>query len=96
MIELNTLFAFFVFFCSSYPNEKVVGWFNFRTPALLIRDPDIIHKILVTDFNAFRNNDLDMDEDADPILGRNIFVLKDELYVSMNIIQGGKGRVEHL
>lgn len=65
---------------NAFPNEKVVGAFKFRAPALLIRDPDLVHKILVTDFNSFRNNDIELDEDIDPILGKNIFVKKDDIW----------------
>lgn len=71
-------YAKFAYF-RKYPGEKVVGWYKFRQPGLLIRDPEIIHKVLVTDFNSFRNNDIDITEDVDPILGKNIFALKDEM-----------------
>lgn len=70
---------FFILNFSAFPNEKVIGYFNLRKPVLMVRDPEIAHRILTTDFYAFRNNDAEISEDVDPILGRNIFFQKDEL-----------------
>lgn len=37
----------------NYPNEKVVGTFRGTSPELVIRDPEIAKRILVTDFQHF-------------------------------------------
>jgi len=34
---------------------KVVGFFVFQTPALMIRDPELIRKVLIKNFNSFLN-----------------------------------------
>ncbi|CAG9792321.1 unnamed protein product [Diatraea saccharalis] len=36
-----------------YPDEKVVGFFRSTTPELITRDPEIIKKILISDFSYF-------------------------------------------
>ena len=60
-----------------YKGEKVVGYFKLKCqPGLIIRDPGIIHKVLVKDFHHFANNDF---ETEDPILKHNLTVQKDEV-----------------
>lgn len=60
-----------------YKGEKVVGFFKFKCePGLIIRDPGIIHQILVKDFHHFANNDF---ETEDPILKHNLTLQKDEM-----------------
>lgn len=36
-----------------YPNEKVVGFYRATTPELILRDPELIKKVMVTDFHSF-------------------------------------------
>ncbi|KAL0266932.1 UNVERIFIED_CONTAM: hypothetical protein PYX00_009337 [Menopon gallinae] len=48
-----------------------------RKPAILVRDPELVHKVFVTDFYSFRNNDVDSNITDDP-MSRNAFVLQDE------------------
>lgn len=63
-----------------YPNEKVVGIFKSHTPQLLIRDPDIIKHILVTDFSSFYLRGLiSVDETTEP-LTRHLFNADGDLW----------------
>lgn len=55
---------------------KYGGFFKFRQPALLVRDPELVKTILVKDFSSFHDNDMETDEDLDPMFGRNPFVLR--------------------
>lgn len=34
----------------TFPNEKVVGGFRAACPELIVRDPDLVKRILITDF----------------------------------------------
>lgn len=61
-----------------YQNEKVVGMFNLDYPALLVRDPDLVHKVFVTDFNFFADNDFEIDEND--VLAKNMFAQKGETW----------------
>lgn len=45
-------------------------------PAILVRNPDVIGDILVKDFASFCDNDFDIDEEGDPVFGKNPFILK--------------------
>jgi len=58
--------------------HKYGGVFKFGKPALLIRDPELIKDVLVRDFTSFHDNVMQIDIDADPMFGRNPFVLRGE------------------
>lgn len=45
----------------SHPAARYVGFYKIGTPALLIRDLDLIKDILVTKFNSFNKNDFAVD-----------------------------------
>nr|QCI55729.1 cytochrome P450 CYP6AY1v2 [Nilaparvata lugens] len=51
----------------NFPNEKYVGMFQLRTPALLIRCPEMVKQILVKDFNHFMDRGFHADEEREPI-----------------------------
>ncbi|XP_067000520.2 cytochrome P450 6j1 [Anabrus simplex] len=48
-----------------------VGVYRFLTPAVLVRDPDLIKAILIKDFQSFERNARSIDEKMDPLLARN-------------------------
>ncbi|XP_014244280.1 probable cytochrome P450 6a13 [Cimex lectularius] len=52
-----------------YPNEKFVGIYQLRNPSLLIRDPELIKRILVKDFDHFMNRGFHIDEKREPLTG---------------------------
>lgn len=54
----------------------MVGVFNFDYPALIIRDPDLVYKVWVTDFSSFADNDIELDESD--VLSKNMFAQKGE------------------
>jgi hypothetical protein len=43
---------------------------------LLIRDPDLIKSVLVTDFTSFHDNDFNFEEKNDPAIAMNPFAIK--------------------
>lgn len=47
-----------------------------QTPAILIRDLDLIKEILVTKFNIFNKNDFPLDPKLDPLLAKNPFMVR--------------------
>ncbi|XP_014276562.1 probable cytochrome P450 6a17 [Halyomorpha halys] len=68
-----------VMFCDmykKYKKEKMIGFYSFYKPMMFVSDPEIIQKVLVTDFNSFSNNGLEVDKDIDPISGYNPFSAK--------------------
>ena len=65
-------------FCRKLDGYKYGGVFNFGQPMLLIRDPEIVKNVLVKDFSRFHDNYIESGLDADPLFGRNPFVLTGE------------------
>lgn len=47
-------------------------------PAIVLRDPDLIKEVLVTNFNCFRNNDINISKRFDPLTATNPFVNEDD------------------
>lgn len=58
--------------------HKYGGAFKLSTPALIVRDPELIKDILVREFTSFHDNVMQLDIDTDPMFGRNPFVLRGE------------------
>ncbi|CAG9824163.1 unnamed protein product [Phaedon cochleariae] len=58
-----------------FPNERYSGFFQFNTPILLIRDPELIKQITIKDFDHFVDHRAVVPENIDPIWGRNLFAL---------------------
>ncbi|XP_066906684.1 cytochrome P450 9e2 isoform X1 [Halyomorpha halys] len=51
----------------AYPNELVIGYFEFTNPRLLIRDNDLLQKVLVTDFGHFVDHGFEVNEEKSPL-----------------------------
>lgn len=62
------------------PDAPCIGFFIFNRPALLIKKPELIKKILVKDFDVFLDRVADSDVETDPIGQRNLFIIKGELW----------------
>lgn len=55
---------------------RFVGLHQFTNPVLMIRDPELIKKITVKDFDSFMNHRVVISEDNEPIFGKNLLSLK--------------------
>lgn len=55
---------------NQFPQEKVVGIYRMTTPALVLRDLDVIKNILIKDFNVFVDRGLEFSKEG---LGTNLF-----------------------
>ncbi|GBP19732.1 Cytochrome P450 6B7 [Eumeta japonica] len=55
-----------------YENEKVIGYYRGPRPELMVRDPDVIRRILTADFGHFHPRGLGRNPDAEPLLN-NLF-----------------------
>lgn len=57
-----------------YSERKFVGMYDIGgKPSLLIRDPDLVNKISIKDFDHFVNHFFQLDRSLDPIVGRTLF-----------------------
>lgn len=63
-----------------YPKEKAVGLFFETRPALLIKDPDLIKRVLVTDFIKFYPRGLNLHKDGVEPMLRNLFFADGDLW----------------
>lgn len=57
-----------------YHKYPFVGVYKIFTPALLIRDPEVVKEITLKGFSNFTDNTISFDE-SDPFIGTNPFVL---------------------
>lgn len=65
-----------------FPEEKYIGFFMFKIPMLMIRDPEIIHNILIKDFSHFYNRGIPFNEKVDT-LSSHLINLKDEKWKNL-------------
>lgn len=65
---------------NKYPNEKVVGFYRGSAPELVIRDPDIVKRILVTDFQYFYARGLNPHKTVIEPLLKNLFFADGDLW----------------
>ncbi|XP_053606786.1 cytochrome P450 6B2-like [Plodia interpunctella] len=63
-----------------YPEEKVVGFYRASAPELVIRDPEIAKRILMSDFNSFSARGLNPHRTVVEPLLRNIFLGEGDLW----------------
>lgn len=60
-----------------FPNAGYIGTMDFVTPAVLLRDPELIRDVMVKDFEHFSDHRAFIDESAEPLFGKNIFLRGD-------------------
>ncbi|KAF5285373.1 hypothetical protein FQR65_LT13263 [Abscondita terminalis] len=66
----------FAYFYKKYENERYVGIYKFQTPVLFLRDPELIKKVLVKDFEFFPEHVPFLPEEVDPLWNKNLFAVK--------------------
>ncbi|KAL5278078.1 Cyp6g1.2 family protein [Megaselia abdita] len=61
-------------------NSPYIGIYVFHKPALLLRDPELIKKVLIKDFNSFQNHYTYLSPHTDPIGGNMLFMMKTPMW----------------
>ncbi|XP_059610653.1 probable cytochrome P450 6g2 [Phlebotomus argentipes] len=64
-------------------NDAVSGFYFFQKPCLLIRDPELIKRILVKDFSQFSDRRMRSDPKSDPIGTYNLLAAKGDTWKSI-------------
>lgn len=59
---------------NAYPEESAIGYYEFLTPRLLIRDNELVQKVLIKDFGHFVDHGFEVDEKKNP-LDNQLFVM---------------------
>ncbi|XP_050293218.1 cytochrome P450 9e2-like isoform X3 [Anthonomus grandis grandis] len=77
----NKKFAEYIY--NLYPQERVVGSYNFSVPTLFLRDPEIIKQIGIKDFEHFVDHAPLIDPEADPLWSRNLLSLSGDKWREM-------------
>lgn len=60
------------------PDAKYVGMYEFNTPLIIIRDPELIKTIGVKEITNFTNHRPFVDVEVDPMLGEVLFAMEDD------------------
>lgn len=60
------------------PDVKYFGMFDFVTPVLLIRDPELIKSVAIKNFESFQDHKNILNSDLDPLFTKNLFFLQGE------------------
>ncbi|XP_022920090.1 cytochrome P450 9e2-like [Onthophagus taurus] len=63
-------------FYEAFPTKRYMGFYNYLTPVLIIRDPELIKSIFVKDFDHFPAHIPFVPDGADPLWSKNLFLLK--------------------
>lgn len=68
----------------AFPDEKFIGIYEMPgKPAYLIRDPDLVKKVTISDFDHFVNHQFKLEQDIDPLIDRSLFFIHDERWRQM-------------
>ncbi|CAG9858208.1 unnamed protein product [Phyllotreta striolata] len=68
------------------PGARYLGMYQFTTPTLVLRDPELIKQIGVKDFDHFVDHRSFVTEESDPLFGKNLFSLKGQRWREMRPI----------
>ncbi|XP_054261599.1 cytochrome P450 6k1-like [Macrosteles quadrilineatus] len=62
----------------SYPEHDAVGIYSCLTPKLLVRSPELIKTVTVTEFSSFHDNEFSVNKELDPYFAMDPFVIRGE------------------
>ncbi|CAK9809636.1 Cytochrome P450 9e2 [Anthophora quadrimaculata] len=66
-----------------FSHVKYFGFYNFVTPVIVIRDLELLTSITVKNFDHFCDHRGFVDEELDPLLGKNLFSLRGDHWREM-------------
>nr|QTM97431.1 Cytochrome P450 [Sitophilus oryzae] len=72
-----------------HPNERYTGFYQFLTPILMVRDPELIKQITVKDFEYFTDHRTMVDPEADRLWSGNLLSLKGQKWREMRATLSG-------
>lgn len=58
---------------TEFPNEKFIGIYEFLSPAIVLRDPEVIRQITVKDFDHFMDHAEFIPDGVDDMWSKNLF-----------------------
>lgn len=72
-----------LFMYNAFPNEKINGFFDFLSPVYMIRDPELIKKLAIKEFDHFQDHKSVIGGDVDPMMGSTLISLKGQKWKAM-------------
>ncbi|XP_066991533.2 cytochrome P450 9e2 [Anabrus simplex] len=69
--------------CREFKEERFVGIFQFLEPLVIVKDPELIKRIAVKDFEFFTDHQETIPENADSLFSKNLISLKGEKWRDM-------------
>lgn len=67
-----------------HPDRKFIGIYDLGgTPSHMIRDPELVNKISIKDFDYFVNHYFQLDKHLDPLVGRTLFSMANQEWRDM-------------
>ncbi|XP_076381351.1 cytochrome P450 9e2 [Megalopta genalis] len=69
-----------------HPDAKYMGFFDFLTPMLMIRDPELIKSVSVKNFEHFQNHRSMQADSSEPLFSKNLFALQGERWKDMRTL----------
>ncbi|XP_073964542.1 cytochrome P450 6B1-like [Choristoneura fumiferana] len=63
-----------------YPEEKLVAYYFSREPAVVLRDPELVKHVLVTDFQYFYRRGINYHRDVTEPMLKNLFFADGDLW----------------
>uniref|UniRef100_A0A1L8E476 Putative cytochrome n=1 Tax=Nyssomyia neivai TaxID=330878 RepID=A0A1L8E476_9DIPT len=82
-LRKTSLFEYLKNIHNDFPNEKIIGHFDFRKPIIVILDPEIAKQVSVKDFENFVDHQEIFNEETDPDFGNSLFALKGQKWKDM-------------
>ena len=68
---------------NNFPEARYFGILGFQTPIAVLRDPELIKETCVKNFEYFLDHQSFIDEEMDPLFGKNVFSLKGDRWKVM-------------
>ena len=72
---------------NTHPQAKYIGMYDFRTPVIIIRDPEIVKSITIKNSDLFIDHQGFTDETRDPLFGKFLFSLNGHEWKKMRSMQ---------
>ncbi|CAG9584935.1 unnamed protein product [Danaus chrysippus] len=70
----------------AFPDEKYVGYIEGTNKILIIKDPEIMKKITVKDFQHFTDHKIFFSEGIEPLFGGSLFFMRGERWHNMRTV----------
>jgi len=77
---------FLVYMYNKLKGFKYGGVYQFMFPIVLLRDPELIKKVTVKDFEHFLDHQSPISEEAEPLFGKALFNLKGEQLTACTVL----------